>query len=115
MVKKILRGGGGFHHTPVRREIAAQHKRAALGLNGIFHRANDIVVNQLRIGNILSDGSPGNSWALAMQLVAELSHQRAQTARVVKILQPIIIAVGPHIGEHWRGTADAIEILQRNI
>ena len=36
MVEKILRSSGGFHHTTVRREIAAQHKRAALGLHRIF-------------------------------------------------------------------------------
>ena len=66
MVEKILRSSGGFHHTTVRREITAQYKRAALGLHGIFRCANHIVINQLRIGNILSDRTAGDGRALAM-------------------------------------------------
>ena len=70
----------------MRGKIAAQHKGAALGSDGIVQRADDVVINQLRIGDVFGERVAVDSHTIAVELIAELRHQRAQSTSVIKIL-----------------------------
>ena len=99
----------------VRREVAAQHGNAALGIDGIVPLAHHILGPGLRRGgNLLPESTPGHGQAVEIELIRQRAQHRHEPAGPVQILH-VVLAGGLEIDQHRGLAAQPVEAVEVEI
>ena len=105
-----MSAAAGLITQPLRREIALEHRGRAFGVDRIVERMYDVRNVDLGAVDVLGDRLAGDGKTGEIELLAQVLHQRAQTAGIEKILHQVL-SRWPHVGEHWNLSGQLIEPL----
>ena len=104
-----------FTTPPLRRERAAQHRDAALRVDRIGERVNDLAVGLrwIEIGEVLGHGLAGDGEAIAVEqtVLEQLAENQLHAADTVEVGH-VVLAVRLHVGDVRNARADAIEVVE---
>jgi hypothetical protein len=88
-LQQVRRAGRGLMTHAVGREVAAQHRERALGVDRPVERADDVVVEDLGAGEFLAQRAAVDGQRRAVEQVADARHQRRQAAGVEEVLHQV--------------------------
>ena len=115
MPEQARLAGAWLDDAAIGSQIALEHSKRTLGINGIFHGADDVVIIHLRACDIFPERVARNRHAIEMQVASDAAHQPRQATGVVKILHQKFFATRPHIGDHRHPAAGLFEIVEPNV
>ena len=101
-----------LHHRAARRQIASQHGRRALGVDGFVEGQNDLIVVDRRVGDRLTQRHARDRHGAAVEPVAQRLHQCRQAAGVVEVLHQER-AGWADVGDDRHFARELIEALER--
>ena len=101
MLPQTLLRCRGFDHCTVGREVAAQHRKAAAFHERLVARQNHVTIEHFRARDVLAERASVDGALAERQQIRNLREQRAQPARVEKILHQEL-AGGPNVGDQGR-------------
>src|SRR3954447_20069338 len=104
---------GELHDAAVGREVAAQDREAAGGLDRVVDRADDdLALGLLRLGGVLADRAAGDGHRVLVE-PAELLQALDDDGDAAGLVQVggDVAAAGLEVAQHRGGRADAVEVV----
>ncbi len=112
MLEELRIQGARLDHAAVRREISPEHRQGAFLVDGLVERADHIVIEYLRTGDVFSECSAGHRHRVQMQVLLHAHHQRGQSPGIVEILHEVRRAARLDVGDDRHLAAGPLEVVQ---
>jgi hypothetical protein len=101
-------------YCAVGREVAAQHRERAFGVDRVRERADHVVVVDSGAFDVFTQCAAGDGARVEVQMTAQARHQRRQAAGVVEVFHQVRLAARPDVGDHRHLAARGVEVVQRD-